>query len=175
MVLPSFPSNPTSRATLSDRTNEDEKGQILETSKTFTYLVTSEANRRKESTIPLTVDFNSSTSPLTSTSIFWLRSPFATAVVTLAIPRTCVVKLWAWWSEGMCQRIGYQHFWLIEEGDPLKVHTHCVHIVRQCPPRPKDVLHLCFSSQFAYRQEKKSAHNPNQQHSIHPDYLTSKI
>ncbi len=40
----------------------------------------------------LMVFFSSSTSPFTSTVIFWERSPFATAVVTLAMLRTWVVR-----------------------------------------------------------------------------------
>ncbi len=43
----------------------------------------------------LMVFFSSSTSPLTSTVIFLPRSPFATAVVTSAMFRTCVVRLFA--------------------------------------------------------------------------------
>ena len=63
---PSFPSVPTSRATL----------------------VTSEANELSWSTIVLIVFFSSRISPRTSTVIFRDRSPFATAVVTSAILRT---------------------------------------------------------------------------------------
>ena len=63
---PSLPSVPTSRATR----------------------VTSSANADSWSTIVLTVRLSSSTSPLTSTVIFWLRSPLATAVVTWAMFRT---------------------------------------------------------------------------------------
>ena len=70
---PSFPSVPTSRATR----------------------VTSSANERSWSTIVLIVFLSSRTSPLTSTVIFLLRSPFATAVVTSAMFRTCVVRLFA--------------------------------------------------------------------------------
>ena len=51
--------------------------------------VTSAANERSWSTIVLIVSFSSSTSPLTSTVIFCERSPFATAVVTAAMLRTC--------------------------------------------------------------------------------------
>ena len=36
---------------------------------------------------------SSRNSPFTSTRIFWERSPFATAVVTLAMFRTCDVRL----------------------------------------------------------------------------------
>ena len=39
------------------------------------------------------VSFNSRNSPRTSTVIFFARSPFATAVVTAAILRTCEVRL----------------------------------------------------------------------------------
>ena len=39
------------------------------------------------------VFFSSSTSPFTDTVIFWDRSPFATAVVTLAMLRTWSVRL----------------------------------------------------------------------------------
>src|SRR5258708_5475589 len=52
--------------------------------------VTSAANDASWSTIVLTVSFSSSTSPRTSTVIFLVRSPFATAVVTSAMLRTCV-------------------------------------------------------------------------------------
>ncbi len=68
---PSLPSVPTSRATR----------------------VTSEANAFSWSTIVLMVFLSSSTSPLTSTVILRERSPRATAVVTSAMLRTCVVRL----------------------------------------------------------------------------------
>ena len=55
--------------------------------------VTSAANERSWSTIVLTVSFTSRTSPLTSTVIFFERSPFATAVVTSAMFRTWSVRL----------------------------------------------------------------------------------
>ena len=67
---PSLPSVPTSRATR----------------------VTSAAKARSWSTIVLIVSFSSRTSPLTSTVIFRERSPFATAVVTRAMFRTCSVS-----------------------------------------------------------------------------------
>ena len=67
---PSFPSVPTSRATR----------------------VTSEANERNWSTILLMVSFSPSNSPRTSTVIFFVRSPFATAVVTAAMLRTWEVR-----------------------------------------------------------------------------------
>ena len=68
---PSFPSVPTSRATR----------------------VTSEAKERSWSTIVLIVALSSWNSPLTSTVIFLVRSPLATAVVTPAMLRTCPVRL----------------------------------------------------------------------------------
>ncbi len=68
---PSLPSVPTSRATR----------------------VTSEANALSWSTMVLMVSFNSRTSPFTSTVILRDRSPRATAVVTCAMLRTCVVRL----------------------------------------------------------------------------------
>ena len=68
---PSLPSVPTSRATR----------------------VTSEAKALSWSTIVLTVFFSSRISPLTSTVIFFDRSPRATAVVTSAMLRTWPVKL----------------------------------------------------------------------------------
>ncbi len=67
---PRIPSEPTSRAT---RVTSDEKA-------------------RSCSTIALMVSFSSSTSPRTSTVIFFERSPFATAVVTSAMFLTCVVS-----------------------------------------------------------------------------------
>ena len=67
---PSLPSVPTSRATR----------------------VTSDANAFSWSTIVLMVFLSSSTSPLTSTAIFFDRSPLAIAVVTSAMLRTCVVR-----------------------------------------------------------------------------------
>ena len=67
---PRIPSEPTSRATR----------------------VTSDENARSWSTIALIVSFSSSTSPRTSTVIFFERSPFATAVVTSAMLRTWVVS-----------------------------------------------------------------------------------
>jgi len=51
-------------------------------------LVTSAANCRSLSTIELTVNFRSAISPLASTVIFFVRSPSATAFVTVAILRT---------------------------------------------------------------------------------------
>ena len=68
---PSLPSVPTSRATR----------------------VTSAANAESWSTIVLIVSLSSAISPWTSTVIFFERSPFATAVVTCAMLRTCVVRL----------------------------------------------------------------------------------
>ena len=68
---PSRPSVPTSRATR----------------------VTSSANADSSSTIVLSVFFSSSISPLTSTVIFWPRSPLATAVATWATSRTWPVRL----------------------------------------------------------------------------------
>ena len=70
---PSRPSPPTSRATR----------------------VTSSAKAESWSTITLTVVFSSASSPRTSTVIFWLRSPRATAVVTWAMLRTWLVRLLA--------------------------------------------------------------------------------
>ena len=67
---PSWPSVPTSRATR----------------------VTSSAKERSWSTIVLIVFLSSRTSPLTSTVIFWERSPLATAVVTWAMLRTWPVR-----------------------------------------------------------------------------------
>src|SRR6202158_3687063 len=68
---PSFPSVPTSRATR----------------------VTSAAKEESWSTIVLTVFLSSRISPLTSTVIFFPRSPLATALVTSAMLRTCEVRL----------------------------------------------------------------------------------
>ncbi len=68
---PSLPSVPTSRATRD----------------------TSPAKALSWSTIVLMVLFSSSTSPFTSTVIFFDRSPFATAVVTSAMLRTWPVRL----------------------------------------------------------------------------------
>ena len=68
---PSLPSVPTSRATR----------------------VTSEAKELSWSTMVLMVFFSSSTSPFTSTVIFFDRSPLATAVVTSAMLRTWPVRL----------------------------------------------------------------------------------
>ena len=59
----------------------------------FATRVTSAENERSWSTIVLMVSFSSSTSPLTSTVIFFERSPLATAVVTAAMLRTCEVRL----------------------------------------------------------------------------------
>ena len=70
---PSWPSVPTSRA----------------------IRVTSAAKEESWSTIVFTVDFSSSSSPLTSTVIFLVRSPVATAVATWAMSRTCEVRLFA--------------------------------------------------------------------------------
>ncbi len=72
---PSLPSEPTSRATR----------------------VTSSANEPSWSTIVFSVSFSSRISPRASTVIFWERSPFATAVATCAMLRTCVVRLFAIW------------------------------------------------------------------------------
>ena len=67
---PSTPSVPTSRATP----------------------VTWSANVRSVSIIALIVSASDATSPRASIVNFWFRSPSATAVTTLAIPRTCVVR-----------------------------------------------------------------------------------
>ena len=67
---PSLPSVPTSRATR----------------------VTSEANERSWSTIVLMASLSWRISPRTSTVIFFDRSPFATAMVTSAMLRTCAVR-----------------------------------------------------------------------------------
>ncbi len=55
--------------------------------------VTSSANDCSWSTIVLIVSDSSRISPLASMSIFFDRSPLATAVVTRAIARTCDVRL----------------------------------------------------------------------------------
>ncbi len=55
--------------------------------------VTSSANADSSSTIVLMVSFSWTISPLTSTVIFWLRSPLATAVATRATSRTWPVRL----------------------------------------------------------------------------------
>ncbi len=55
--------------------------------------VTSSAKAESWSTIVLMVFFSSRISPRASTSIFWERSPLATAVATWAMSRTCVVRL----------------------------------------------------------------------------------
>ena len=72
---PSLPSVPTSRATR----------------------VTSSANVDSWSTIVLMVSFSSSISPWTSMVIFLVRSPRATAVVTVEMSRTCRVRREAIW------------------------------------------------------------------------------
>src|SRR5207237_320240 len=54
--------------------------------------VTSDANDESWSTIVLIVFLSSRISPFTSTVILFERSPFATAVVTSAILRTCDVR-----------------------------------------------------------------------------------
>ncbi len=54
--------------------------------------VTSAAKLESWSTIVLIVDFSSAISPFTSTVTFFERSPFATAVVTSAMFRTCAVS-----------------------------------------------------------------------------------
>ena len=70
---PSLPSVPTSRATR----------------------VTSEANAESRSTMVFTVVFSSRISPRASTSMRLDRSPLATAVVTCAMLRTWLVRLFA--------------------------------------------------------------------------------
>ena len=67
---PSFPSEPTSRATR----------------------VTSAANTRRRSIIAFVVSASAATSPRASIVNLRFRSPSATAVTTCAIPRTCVVR-----------------------------------------------------------------------------------
>src|SRR5437588_293654 len=54
--------------------------------------VTAAANDERWSTMVLMVFFSSRISPLTSTVIFWDRSPLATAVVTWAMLRTWLVR-----------------------------------------------------------------------------------
>ena len=55
--------------------------------------VTSSAKDDSWSTMVLMVCFSSRISPFTSTVIFWVRSPLATAVVTWAMSRTWSVRL----------------------------------------------------------------------------------
>ena len=55
-------------------------------------VVTSSAKMRSVSVIELMVSASAATSPFASSTNFWLRSPFATAVTTFTIPRTCVVR-----------------------------------------------------------------------------------
>ena len=57
--------------------------------------MTSSAKADSVSTIVLMVCASAATSPLASTLIFWLRSPRATAVDTVAIERTWPVRLLA--------------------------------------------------------------------------------
>ena len=57
--------------------------------------VTSAAKEDSWSTIVLMVVFSSRISPRASTSIFLVRSPLATAVVTWAMLRTWLVRLFA--------------------------------------------------------------------------------
>ena len=59
--------------------------------------VTSDAKDRNCSTIVLMVSFSCRISPRTSTVILRDRSPFATAIVTSAMFRTCAVRLPAIW------------------------------------------------------------------------------
>ena len=54
--------------------------------------VTSDANERNCSTIVFNVSFSSMISPRTSTVILRDKSPFAIAVATCAMLRTCAVK-----------------------------------------------------------------------------------
>jgi hypothetical protein len=68
---PSWPSTPTSRATV----------------------VTWSANVASVSIMLLIVSARAAISPLASTVSFWCRSPFATAVTTFAMPRTWLVRL----------------------------------------------------------------------------------
>ncbi len=68
---PSLPSTPTSRATV----------------------VTWSAKVASVSVMLLIVSASAAISPFASTVSFCLRSPFATAVTTLAMPRTCEVRL----------------------------------------------------------------------------------
>ena len=67
---PSLPSTPTSRATV----------------------VTCSAKVLSVSVMLLIVSASAATSPLASTTSFCFRSPLATAVTTLTMPRTCVVR-----------------------------------------------------------------------------------
>ena len=59
--------------------------------------VTSDAKDRNWSTMVLVASFSCKISPRTSTVIFLERSPFATAMVTSAMFRTCAVRLPAIW------------------------------------------------------------------------------
>ncbi len=97
---PSLPSVPTSRATR----------------------VTSDANERSWSTIVLIVFLSSRISPLTSTVIFFDRSPLATAVVTSAMLRTCAGQ----------------------------VAGHRVDAVGQVLPGAGDALHLGLAAELAF-------------------------
>ena len=96
---PRLPSVPTSRATR----------------------VTSAANERSWSTMRLIVSASAATSPLASTVIFWLRSPLATAVVTL----------------GDVADLGGE------------VRRHQVHVLGQALPRAGHALDLGLTAEIA--------------------------
>ena len=97
---PSLPSTPTSRATV----------------------VTWSANVASVSIMPLIVSASAAISPFASTVSFCFRSPLATAVTTLAMPRT----------------------WLGQ------VAGHEVHVVGQVLPRAGDALHLGLAAELAF-------------------------
>ena len=85
--------------------------------------VTSDANERSWSTIVLVASFSCRISPRTSTVIFLDRSPFATAMVTSAMFRTCAVRLPA--------------IWLTES--VRSFHTPSTPFTCACPPRRPSV------------------------------------
>ena len=73
----------------------------------------------------LMVSFNSRNSPLNITVIFLARSPFATAVVTVAMLRTCAVR-----------------FAAIE-----------IHVLRQIFPSSGDAFHFRLAAELAFRAD----------------------
>ena len=83
------------------------------------------ANDRNWSTILLMVSFNSRNSPRTSTVIFFARSPFATAVVTVAM---------------------FSHL-------RSEIRRHEIHILSQILPGTSDSFDFCLAAEFAFRAD----------------------
>src|SRR6266540_3305648 len=139
---PSRPSVPTSRATR----------------------VTSEENERSCSTIALMASFSCKISPRTSTVILRERSPFATAMVTSAMFRTCPVRFDAIELTNLALDVDRDLPRQVAASDRRRhvrdvphlvgeVRGHGVDVIGQVLPRAGDAGHFRLAAQLAFRAD----------------------